>query len=247
MASVKCPKCGAAVAIDAGTKFTKCTFCGSEIYIDRSGAGFYYIIPFAVRENDAIGIFRRWAAGPSRVKDLDRKAEIASVKSAYFPVYMFKRKINGREQVFVEPAASTTLPGLHQLKIPAGDLKIFDASFDKKGTELINPDIEMLSYLNNLPGERVEQALVFFPIWKIDYIFEGKKYNVVIDGSSGEVFSSIFPSRSSIGYMLVAIAGFIAFVGEGLLATFNLSIALMLMGITLIGVFLAALVVARRM
>ncbi|MDH7508639.1 MAG: zinc ribbon domain-containing protein [Methanomassiliicoccales archaeon] len=247
MASIKCPKCGAAVLIDAGTKFTKCAFCRTEIYIDKSGAGFYYIIPFAVRENDAIGIFRRWAAGPSRAKDLDKKAEIALVKNAYFPVYMFKRRVNGKEQVFVEPAASTTLPGLHRLKIPAGDLRIFDSSFDKQGAELVNLDIEMLSYLNSLPGERVEQALVFFPIWRIDYIFDGKKYDVVIDGSSGEVFSSSFPARSSMGYMLVATVGFIAFVAEGLLAVFNLPVALMLMGVTLISVFLTALVVARRM
>ena len=63
VASVKCPKCAAPVTFDTGTKFVKCSYCDSQIFIDRSGAGFYYVVPFAVAEPDAIGFFRRWAAG----------------------------------------------------------------------------------------------------------------------------------------------------------------------------------------
>lgn len=233
--------------IDAGTKFTKCSYCGTNIYIDRSGAGFYYIIPFAVKENDAVGMFRRWASGPTKAKDLDRLAQIGLVKRKYFPVYMFKRDVDGKEQVFIEPAGSTTLPGLHSLKIPAGDLKIFDDKFDLGGAELIKPDIEMLPYLSSLPGKPKEQALVYFPIWELIYAFNGKRYEVVIDASSGEVFSSEFPARGSAAYVAVAGGGFLAFAAEGLLALVNLPVALIAMGVTVVGVFLASLFVARRM
>lgn len=247
MATIKCPKCAAPVPFDTGVKFVKCPYCSSQIYIDRTGAGFYYALPFMVSENDSVGIFRRWAAGSTKAKDLDRLAQVAGVKREYFPVYMFKRDVNGVEQVFIETAGSTTLPGLHSLKVPAGDLKIFDASFDTQGAELIKPDIEMMSYLNSLPGKPKEQALVYFPIWKIDYVFNQKKYGVVVDGSSGEVFSSEFPVRSSSAYIAVAVVGFFAFIGEGLLATASLTAAVGLMALTVVGVFAAALFVARRM
>lgn len=247
LASIKCPKCAAPVTFDAETKFVKCSYCSSQVFIDRSGAGFYYAALFMIDETNAVGMFRRWAAGSTKAKDLDRLAQIAGVKKKYFPVYMFKRDVSGKEQVFVEPAGSTTLPGLHSLKVPATDLKIFDASFDVGGAELIKPDIEMTAYSEKLPGTPKEQALVFFPIWKLDYVFNQKRYEVVIDASAGEVFSSEFPTRSSMAYMAVAGIGFIAFVAEGLLAAASLPLALVLMGVTVVGVFVVALHVARRM
>jgi len=247
MAAVKCPKCGAQVPFDAGTKFVKCSYCSSQVYIDRTGAGFYYALPFMSKENDAVGMFRRWAAGSTRAKDLDRLAQVAGVKKQYFPVYMFKRDVNGAEQVYVEPAGSTTLPGLHRLKVPAGDLRIMDDSYDVGGAELIKPDIEMTRYLNALPGKQKEQALVYFPIWTLDYVFNQKKYGVVVDGVSGEVFASEFPTRSSSAYLAVAILGFFAFVAEGILATSSLGLAAVLMVVTVVAVFALALFVARRM
>lgn len=247
MASIKCPKCAAPVTFDTGTKFVKCSYCDSQIFIDRSGAGFYYAVPFMVDEADAIGFFKRWAAGPTRAKDLDKRAQVAGVKKQYFPVYMFRRDVKGREEVLIEPAGSTTLPGLHKLKVPAGDLKIFDDTFDTSGAELIKPDIEMLSYLDSLPGEAKEQALVYFPIWRLDYVFEQKRYEVIVDASTGEVFSVSFPARSSAAYMVVAVLGFFAFALEGLLALNSLTTAVILMILTVVGVFATSYYVARRL
>jgi len=235
------------VPFDTGVKFVKCPYCASQVYIDRSGAGFYYALPYMVKENDAIGMFKRWAAGSTKAKDLDKLAQVAGVKRQYFPVYMFKRDLNGVEQVFIETAGSTTLPGLHSLKVPAGDLKMFDPSFDTQGAELVKPDIEMLSYLNTLPGKPKEQALVYFPIWKIDYVFNQKKYEIVLDGSSGEVFSAEFPMRSSTAYVAVAGVGFLAIAAEGLVATTSMLAAAALIAVTVVAVFGAALFVARRM
>ena len=247
MASVGCPKCGAKVEFDAGTKFVRCSYCSSQIFIDRSGAGFYYIIPFLVKEENAVGIFKRWAAGPTKAKFLDQRAQIAGVIRHFFPVYLFKRDIDGKEMVKVEPAGSTTLPGLHSLKVPAGDLKIFDASYELGGVPLIQPDIEMSAYFAGLPGKGKEQALVYFPIWTLDYVHEGKKYQAVIDGSSGEVFAADFPKRGSAPYMLVAGVGFVAFLGETLLSYTNPILAISLMGVTLAAVFATSMFVAWRM
>ena len=247
MATVNCPKCAAPVPFDPGVKFVKCPYCSSQVYIDRTGAGFYYAIPYMVDEANAVGMFRRWAAGSTKAKDLDKLAQLAGVKRHYFPVYMFKRDVNGVEQVMIEPAGSTTLPGLHSLKVPAGDIKVLDASFDVQGAELIKPDIEMMSYLNTLPGKPKEQALVYFPIWKVDYVFNQKRYEVVVDASSGEVFAAEFPMRSSSAYVLVEVVGFFVIMLEGLLATSSLMLAVGAIVATVVGLFAAALFVARRM
>ena len=247
MASIKCPKCAAPVVFDAGTKFVKCTYCDSQIFIDRTGAGFYYAAPFMIDEANAIGTFRRWAAGPTRAKDLDKHSQIAGVTRQYFPVYMFKRVVNKKERVILEPARSTTLPGLHSLKVPATDLKMFDSSFDTHGAEVVQPDIEMLSYLDALPGDAIEQALVFFPIWRLSYVFDQKRYEVVIDASAGEVFAGEFPTRGSAAYMVVAAVGFFAFALEGLLALESMAAAAFLMVATVAGVFAASYTVARRL
>jgi len=235
------------VEFDTGDRFVKCSYCSSQIFIDRSGAGFYYALPFSVQENDAVGIFRRWAGGSTRAKDLDKLAQISSLKKQYFPVYLFKRDVNGMEQVYVEPAASTTLPGLHNLKVPGGDLKVFDDKFSTNGAELVKIDIEMASYLGNLPGTAKEQALVYFPIWRLDYVFEQRNYVVVISASSGEVFSGEFPPRSSGAYLAVAGLGFVAFLAEGMLALFSPLLAVGLIAVTIVGVFAASNFVARRM
>lgn len=247
MATFNCPKCGAPVEFDVKDRLVRCRYCSSEIFIDKSGAGFYYVLPFAIDETTIIGTFRRWAGGSTKAKDLDKYAQIVSVKKSFFPVYLFKRDVDGSEQVFVEPAASTTLPGLHSLKVPGGDMVVYDKNFDAKGVDMVKPDIDMASYLDKLPGRAKEQALVYFPIYVLDYAFAEKNWRTVISATSGEVFSGDFPRRSSSAYMMVAIVGFLAFLTEGFLAAVDPLLALALIGITVLVVFGASYLVARRM
>jgi len=244
MAEVKCTKCGAPITFEPGDKFVKCGYCETQLYIDRSGAGFFYIMPYFIDQAGAQGTFKRWAAGPERAKDLDQLAQVSGIKQQYFPVYLFKRNVGGSEKVLLEPARSTTLPGMHSLKVPAGDLKIFDQNY-KVDIELLRPDIDMTAYLPNLPGEAKEQALVYFPIWAVDYTFGGKNYNAVIDGSSGEVFAADYPTRSSAPYFALAAVAFMVFFVEGLL-TLLYGCGLVMAVVTLPVVFLASIAIVRR-
>ena len=124
MAGIKCTKCGAPIDIDPGVRIAKCKYCDSQIFIDKSGAGFFYIIPFMLNATQAQGVFKRWTAGSNMARDLESEARISLLRQSYFPVYMFKRDVGGTEQVLVQPARSSTLPGMRNLKIPPGDLKI---------------------------------------------------------------------------------------------------------------------------
>jgi len=218
MATIKCTKCGAPNELDAGAKFVRCEFCESQIYVDKSGAGFFYVLPFQLNNDAANGVFRRWAAGSDKAKGLESTARVTAMKASFFPVFMFRRDIQGRENVYVEPAKSTTLPGMHSLKVPPGDLKVFDQKYDFGGVDLEEPNIEMVAYLDRMPGEAKEQALVYFPTYTMNYDYEGGSYQIAIDGSSGEVFASTWPPRKAGGYYAIGIGGFVACaVGGGLL------------------------------
>ena len=86
MAETNCPKCGAPLEFEVGTLITECSFCDSRVFIDRSGAHFFYILPFFNNAEQAVGIFRRWAAGPKKVKNLDALASVQKLVKQYFPI-----------------------------------------------------------------------------------------------------------------------------------------------------------------
>lgn len=229
MAEIKCNKCGAPIQFEPGDKFVKCGHCDTQVYIDWSGAGFYYIMPYMIDGAAAQATFKRWAAGSKTAKDLDSLARVVALKQQYFPVYMFRRDEGGKEKVYVEPARSTTLPGLHGMKVLAGDIKVFDQNYNAGGIELVKPDIDMTAYLPKLTGTAKEQALLYFPLWLLKYSFGGRDYDLVIDGSSGEVFVAEFPSRKGAPYMLIAVAAFAVFLVEGIIGLV-LSFALSILG-----------------
>ncbi|MCD6383316.1 MAG: zinc ribbon domain-containing protein, partial [Thermoplasmata archaeon] len=197
-----------------GERFVRCSYCDTMIFIDKSGVMFYYVIPFRIDEKSAELIFRRWASGPMKARGLEN-AWIREVKKYYFPVYRFVRDVGGREVVLVRPAKSTLLPGMNMLKIPPGDMKIFDYNFSPGDAEVLQPDLTMGYYLPALEGKAREQALVYFPIYHIRYSFLGGDYEAVVDGSTGEVFSSYFPPREVTPYRAVAVASYLLSLAGG--------------------------------
>lgn len=246
MAETDCPKCGAPLEYDVGTLIAECSYCDSRIFIDKSGAHFYHILPFYSDGQQAIGIFRRWAAGPKKAKNLDSLAAVQRLSRQYFPIYMFKRRVGNAESVLVEPAKLTNLPGFRSLKVPPGDIKVFGKEFDTGDAEVLEPDLDMSAYLPSMPGEPIEQALVYFPVWQVEYSFKGRSYTCVIDGSSGEVFTDLFPVRGSGPYLAVSLIGFGAFFGEGFLLLYNAYLAIIMIGITLVGMLLSSVYVAKK-
>ncbi|MFQ6107827.1 MAG: zinc ribbon domain-containing protein [Thermoplasmata archaeon] len=246
MARTDCPKCGAPLEYDVGTLIVECSYCDTSVFIDKSGAHYYYILRFYSDGQQAMGIFRRWAAGPKKAKNLDSLASVQRLSRQYFPIYMFRRRVGDVESVLVEPAKLTMLPGFRSLKVPPGDIKVFDKEFNTGDAEVLEPDIDISAYLPSLPGGPVEQALVYFPVWRVEYTFRGKSYECIIDGSSGEVFSDLFPVRGSGPYVAVSLIGFAAFFGEGLLLLINASLAVILIGVTAAVVLLSGVYVAKK-
>lgn len=217
MSSLPCPKCGAMMNIKPGVQITACSYCDTITYIDRSSALFFYILPFTIDETKAKGIFKRWTANPEMAKELELGANITSFKKEYFPVFRFRRTVNGKEQMIVKPARGTVLPGMQNLIIPPGNIAAFDANFDTKGAEVLPADISIDSYIPEMPGTAIDQALVYFPIYQITFEFQNETYETVIDGSSGAVHASRAPGRSSASYIAVMGLAFVLALIGGLL------------------------------
>lgn len=242
---MRCPKCGSTLEVDLKERLMKCEYCSSQLLVDKSGLMFYYIIPFKINRDTALSIFRRWASSPKVAKDLLANGKITGIRNFYFPVYLFKRMVNGKEKYIVEPARGTTLPGLRNLHIPPGSFVLFDSNF-VPDAEVVQPDIAISYYLPKLEGKPIAQYLVFFPLWQIEYTYGNNKYVLLIDGSSGKVYEADYPARKSHPYVFVALLGFIlssiagalgilgiaSIIGVGVLALIAFVVTFM-MGLTL--------------
>lgn len=217
MSVFKCPKCGADLNVKPGSQTTACSFCGTVTYIDRRYALFFYLLPFSIDENAAKGIFKRWSAGPAYPKDMEASAKVTKISKEYFPVFRFRRTVSGKEEVLVRPAKGTVLPGMQNLVIPPGAMEIYNSKEMLNGAQAIEPDISIDSYIEELKGDAIDQSIVYFPIYETSYEYKGKTYDVVIDGSSGRVYSSNAPKRSSASYVGVILLAFALGLVGGLL------------------------------
>jgi len=200
MPTFTCPKCGSELSVKPGTTMAKCSYCGTISYIDRSSALFFYILPFKMDETMVKAVFKRWTANPAHPKDMENLTKITSLKKEYFPVFRFRRTVEGKENVLVKPARGTLLPGMHSLEIPPGDMQIFDNTVSTTGTEVLHPDLTIDTYIKDMPGTAIDQSVVYFPIYELSYSYKEKEYNVVIDGTSGNISSTEEPAEHSVKY-----------------------------------------------
>jgi len=212
MPQFTCPKCGAPLEVNSGTHIVTCPNCQTPTYIDRRGAIFFYQIPFSLDEKQANGVFKRWTSGPDRAKNLETTVKITQFKKEYFPVFSFKRNVGGKDTLAVYPARGTLLPGMHLLKIPPGNLIPYTGG--KLDAPILEPDVPMDSCIESLTGTAISQSLIYFPIYEVEYTYNGQTYNLVIDGSSGDIFTGTSPNRSSVSFAgVMGLATTIGFIG----------------------------------
>jgi len=247
MPTFTCPKCGSELQVKPGTPMAKCSYCGTISYIDRSAALFFYILPFKMEEAMVKGVFKRWTANPAHPKDMENLAQITSLKKEYFPVFRFRRTVNEKEEVYVKPARGTLLPGMHSLEIPPGDMEIFDNTISTAGTEVLHPDLTIDTYLEDIPGTPIDQSVVYFPIYELSYSYKNKQYNVVIDGTSGNISATEEPAENSVKYGgVIALSFILGALGIVLGFYVHWVFFLLILAGLLIGKLLGALVVTRK-
>jgi hypothetical protein len=215
--NVTCTQCGGSVAVDPGTPFLNCTFCGSALYLDKSRVVFHFVVSPTIGMEEALGKLRRWMAGNETVKDLDRLATIQNQELTYFPMWRFVVRDDLGEKEYSQPASSSSISDLKRIPLSGGDLKFFSPK-EFEGIPLKEPDVLLDSASQWLKVEKghltiKETNLIHIPFYIFKYQFAGNGYQAVVDGTSGRVLASVFPAKAELPFFGVAIlSGFVLFV-----------------------------------
>lgn len=248
-AEVTCPQCGGDNALRSGESFFPCSFCGTVLYLDRSEIVAHYRLPRLLDRARAESALRRWMSGNDTVKDLDRKSRIASIEAVTFPMWLFRSRSRGQERTTVEPAAPTPIPVLADLVIPAGKLDPYEGP--EVGADAVPVAVPLetarqwVEQRGVAASEVTETALVEVPLWRASYEYEGRSFQAVVEGSTGNVLASVYPEKAESPYVVVAILGLVLFGIEGLLIS-NPLVKLVVYAITSVPLLALAWWVTRK-
>lgn len=262
--TLACPQCGADNELPSGQRLLVCAYCGATLFVDRGGLISHYRIPRLLDAAQAQEAARRWMAGNLTVKGLDHKAQFQTTTPLLFPMWMFRVHRPGGEVVRVEPAAPTTEPQLADLQVPAGQLEPYvHGPGEGGGPQTREPGRERdvaeplpvqvpletaRAWLAQREGpdvEVTETAVVHLPLWECSYLYQGDSYKALVDGSTGAVLASRFPTKSEGPFWVVAVLGILIFLVEGLM-TGNPVLKAGIYGATAVPLFLLAYWVARK-
>ncbi len=211
---LRCTQCGTELHPEESQRFITCPNCNSTIYLDKSRVVLHYALAPTVDDRKARGLLAQWMAGNETVKDLDRKAQVVAQTFEYFPLWYFKWRVQGKEEIMLEPAAATSVSELRRLNLPAGDLRRYDPSLDGQAHP---PTVPLQTALGWLQGRGLnvaniaETALVHVPLYTFKYTFNNKTYTALVEAATGKVFANVFPPKAEAPYLLAGCASALVF------------------------------------
>jgi len=201
-----CTQCGGELHPDEGEIFITCPYCNSTVYLDKSQVVFHWYLAPTMEQREAHSSLARWMAGNETVKDLDQKSKVSGVAFEYFPVWYFKRRSGGREEILLEPAAATSVSEIRRLKLLAGDLRKYEPGLDAQAHAPSVPLEAALGWLEErqvVRNEIVEQALVHIPLYTFKYSYQGNAYTAIVEAATGGVLANIFPAKAEAPYRAI--------------------------------------------
>lgn len=205
--AVYCSQCGGELHPDEGQIFLTCPYCGSTVYLDKSQVVFHWYLAPTLDQEKARAALARWMAGNETVKNLDTKATLSGVSFEYFPIWYFKRRdAQGKEQIWLEPAAATSVTELKRLNLPAGDLRKYDPNLDSQATVPTVPLDAAQTWLTERlapGGEIAERALVHLPLYTFKYGYQNNPYTAIVEGATGAVLANIYPAKAETPYRTI--------------------------------------------
>ncbi len=212
---IACSQCGGELHPDEGQIFLTCPYCSATVYLDKSRVVFHWYVAPTLKDQDAVAALYRWMSGSQTVKDLDKKARLEEQTFQYFPVWYFKWRGQGSEQVALQPAAATSVSELASLKIPAGDLRKYDSALDSRS---ISPSVPLeagLEWVRNKYGGTSatmdEMSIVHIPLYFFKYAFGAQSYTAVVDAAAGTVLANLYPAKPETPYQMVGVVTALVF------------------------------------
>jgi DNA-directed RNA polymerase subunit RPC12/RpoP len=211
-----CSQCGGELYPDEGQIFVTCPYCTSTVYLDKSRVVFHWYIAPTLDLSQARAALNRWMAGNQTVKDLDEKSQLTGQEFAYFPVWYFREKNGGKDQIRLEPAAATSVTELRTISLPAGDLRRYEDSVRAESLEPTVPLDTAQGWLaqpgsDPRPIDIAETALVHIPIYTFKYSFKNQTFTAVVEAATGRTLANIYPAKAETPYVLVGSLAAIVF------------------------------------
>ena len=212
--AINCTQCGGELHPDEGQLFITCPYCGSTVYLDKSRVVFHWFLAATLTEQQAAAALARWMAGNDTVKDLDKKSQIVGQTFQYFPVWYFKTKNGDKEQVYLEPAAATSVTELRNLNLPAGDLRKYDDALTAQSVEPTVPLSAAQEWLAQKQGDTkqvAESALVHIPIYTFKYGFKNQMFTAAVEAATGRTLANIYPAKADAPYRAIGCVSALVF------------------------------------
>lgn len=205
-----CKQCAAVLVVEQGAQYATCEYCGTVNFLDKSESVLHYAVRPTIDDAQATAALRRWMAGNHTVKGLDADAKIESRRFEYFPMWLARTEMSGREEVHLKPAAALSIVELGNLRVPASDLEPYDTALDDAAIRATVPVTAVRSWLTDneriAPGAIREVSLVHVPIYQFKYRYKENTYTALVDAATSQVFSAIYPEKFELPY--VSIGGF---------------------------------------
>ena len=212
---ILCRQCSAPLPVEHGSQYVECEYCGTTNVVEKGQSVFHYAVQATVDEAEALAALRRWMAGNETIKGLDQAAKIERPLFEYFPMWLVRRRREGQESIYLEPAAALAVSELKHLTLPAGDLQPYDEAIDDEVVKATVPYETMMGWLREeyglTPAEIHEVALVHLPVFHFVYTYKDRRYSAVVDAATGRVFCNIFPAKWEVPYRTIGAVAFVAY------------------------------------
>ncbi|MDV0441718.1 hypothetical protein [Methanorbis furvi] len=193
---IDCPKCRNTFEFThAADQFT-CPYCGTITSLNKADTLYLYTMPFTITDQRANDVFKKWAASSDKIHDLLVKCTDKQWNKYYLPVGKIVRILDGMEQVSIFSLSENNPVNqdLHIDTIPPGELLFYEGGI--LDAQAIMPDRDMNVLLTEYMGKPKEQAVIFVPVYHLQYKYGGTPYSLLINGVTGTVYTDAFPKAT---------------------------------------------------
>lgn len=209
---VKCPQCGAPLEVPRGDDYIICPFCGSTVEIKKEVyQGEFWAKP-VFDKAAATERFFRWTAERDKPAPFNEKVDLASIVPVWVPTWHIREWKAGeggaRDIAFsIQPgfADKKTYEALSPHNLPLQSIRPMDMSLDGEIAQADMKPAEKIAALKSRGQDVQELSLVYVPLYRVDYSYKGRKYNLLIEGMTGGIYALAYPKKPGWPYYMYTV------------------------------------------
>jgi hypothetical protein len=188
-----CPQCGGPVDVPEGVAYAHCRFCGSESFVDLTGALIHQVIRKTVRASRVPGILKARAREAGYTK-----AVVARLKLVNEPIWEIESPDGRRMCISARPGPEGRFA---QVRLPGGERAFLQPEERDSAAEWQEPELapeslpEVTARATGRPVAVKTIRLIHRPIYR-GVIRVGEKASAFqLDAVSGELIDVDWPAR----------------------------------------------------